>query len=505
MNRRIVYGFGLSAKVALLLLFFIFGIVAITVASPQATISQVLPNIGSNEIPVLITIHGTDLPANFLATLSRASQGPVPIVIDLLDEQAVSSTELQAVVPAGIEPAEYKLSLLDNQGNVVASLDGAYTAVSPQNSHDLFANSHDFAIQPIGNLQVGRPVTLSLRVHRLGGQTPLRQVAVSFYEGDNLVDPVEDGNLLGTGFVPVLQANETAVANFTASPSQAGTFQLYAVIDPDDTIPELTSTNNIVSRTVTVRPAGDEITAPPTPNFTINGGNRLTRDRTVRFNLTFDTSNPNTSLPRSVIFVEYIFLQSVGSWLPVQHSGWLPVSLASDNFPWELYDHPGAHYVQAWAADEAGNITPEPALELINLVPDVVSILTDEGHLYRLPLIEGTQLRVLLTPIAGDPDLYVWNPDATLIATSQQTVGADEVVFIATQSGMHQIEVDGAAAGQYKLEIFFLNNQQTPKTPLPLPKGRFQPYFAPSAEPEDSADIPAAPTHFLSLPVMKRS
>lgn len=505
MNRS-VYRFALSAKVALLLLASAFWAVTHTSASPQATISQVAPNLGPTHIPVLITIHGTDFPINFSATLSRPGQGPVPIVVDLLNEQAVSDSELLAVVPAGIAPAEYKLSLLDEQGNVLTSLDAAYTAVSAESSDDLFANSYDFAIHPIGNLQVGRPVTLALTVHRLGGQTPLRQVPVSFYEGENLTDPVTQGNLLGTGVVPLIQPNGTAVATFTAPPNQAGTFQLYAVIDPADSVAEVTNANNIVSRTVTVRPAGAPVIAPPTPSFTINDSSRLTRDRTVRFDLAFGTTQPETTLPRSVIFVEYIFNQSVSSWVPVQHSGWLPVPVASNNFPWELADHPGAHYIQVWAADLLGNITPKPALEFINLVPDVVDILTDEGHLYRLPLTQGTQLRVRLTPVAGDPDLYVWAPDSTLVGTSQTTDGVDEVAFTATQTGLHQIEVDGAAAGQYKLEIIFLNNNRAPEAPLPFrPKGRFQPYFAPSGEPNDSADVPAAPTHFLSLPVIKRS
>lgn len=505
MNRSI-YGFAVSAKAALLLLVFVLGAAASTFASPQVTISHVLPNIGSNQIPVLITIVGSDLPATFSATLSRPGQGPVPVVVDLLDEQAVSSTTLQAVVPAGITPAEYTLSLLDEQGNVLATLDAAYTAVSPDNSDDLFANSYDFAVQPIGNLQVGKPVSLSLKVHRLGGQTPLRQVDVSFYVGENLTDPVTQGNLLGTDTLPLIQPNGTAVASFTSPPNQAGTFQLYAVIDPADSVAELTNDNNIVSRTVTIRPAGSDIITPPTPGFTINDGSRFTRDRVVRFDLNFDTTDPANSLPRSVIFVEYIFLQSAGSWVPVQHSGWLPVPVASNGFPWELYDHPGAHYIQAWVADHLGNITPKPALNFINLVPDVIDILTDEGHLYRLPLAAGAQVQVRLTPLAGDPDLYVWAPDSTLVGTSQLVGQVDQVTFTATQSGMHQIEVDGATAGQYKLEVVFLNNNRAPETPLPFrPKGRFQPYFAPTGEPDDSADVPTAPTHFLSLPVMKRS
>ena len=505
MNRSI-YGFAFLAKATLLLLVFVLGAVASTFASPQVAISHVLPNIGSNQIPVLITIVGSDLPATFSATLSRPGQGAVPVVVDLLDEQAVSSTELQAVVPAGITPAEYMLSLLDEQGNVLATLDAAYTAVSPDNSDDLFANSFDFAIQPIGNLQVGKPISLSLKVHRLGGQTPLRQVGVSFYVGENLTDPVTQGNLLGTAVIPLIQPNGTAVASFTSPPNQAGTFQLYAVIDPADSVAELTNDNNVVSRTVTIRPAGSDIITPPTPGFTINDGSRFTRDRVVRFDLNFDTSDPSTSLPRSVIFVEYIFLQSAGSWVPVQHSGWLPVLVASNGFRWELYDHPGAHYIQAWVADQVGNITPKPALEFINLAPDVIDILTNEGHLYRLPLAVGAQIQVRLTPLAGDPDLYVWAPDSTLVDTSQLVGQVDEVTFTATQNGMHQIEVDGATAGQYKLEVVFLNNNRAPETPLPFrPKGRFQPYFAPTGEPDDSADVPAAPTYFLSLPVIRRS
>lgn len=73
MNRSI-YRFALSAKAVLLLLVFVFGAAASTSASPQVAISHVLPNTGSNQIPVLITIVGSDLPATFSATFSLREQ-----------------------------------------------------------------------------------------------------------------------------------------------------------------------------------------------------------------------------------------------------------------------------------------------------------------------------------------------------------------------------------------------------------------------------------------------
>jgi len=64
---------------------------------------------------------------------------------------------------------------------------------------------------------------------------------------------------------------------------------------------------------------------------------------------------------------------------------------------------------------------------------------------------------VTLTPVWGDPDLYVWPPDWQAgrppWVSNRSDVQVDEVAFAAPVSGVYQIEVYGYTAAQYQLSI----------------------------------------------------
>jgi hypothetical protein len=79
--------------------------------------------------------------------------------------------------------------------------------------------------------------------------------------------------------------------------------------------------------------------------------------------------NPRSGLD-AIKFIEYEYSLASDNWLPAQQSDWVPYSLAYDeNYPWTLLETYGTRYMQAWAVDKAGNISLDPAIDMINLVP----------------------------------------------------------------------------------------------------------------------------------------
>ncbi|MEM7112655.1 MAG: CARDB domain-containing protein [Chloroflexota bacterium] len=478
---------------------------AASATTPQSTISHITPTVGPNNIPVLVHIYGENFSANTQPVLSAPGDGPVPIIVKLLNVVVVDEGHLRAWVPAQIRAAVYDLSLLENDV-VVDVLEDAYTAVSSDTADDLFVHDYEFWVSPPSGPQVGQTATIGVRVHRLGGFDSLTNVPVAFYEGDGITNPVSEGKFLGETVIETLEPNETAVATIDIIRQEAGRFRIHAVVDPENSTPETTQQNNIASRTLQVRPIGDNTTPSP-PVVAINDGTPWTRDQKISIDLDLASGRQATSLtPRSLMYVEYIFIQSAQSWVPVRHSGWIPVAGNTADFQWQLNEQPGLHYMLVWTADAEGNISTTPGRQYINYAPETSSLLTDEGHLYRWLLEIGEQLHVRVTPLSGDPDLYVWNPDGTSAGTSQTADQVDEVIVTATQSGLHQIEVDGAAAGDYQLEITPLVQQTNTDLErfFGRPKGRIQPYFAPTEGPDDNTSLPTAPTHFVSLPIIRK-
>lgn len=497
-----------SVRIMMFVLVFCFALsispatTAVFATVPQTTISHITPNFGSNAIPVAVTILGTNFTEDTKPVLTDPNQEVG--FVDLVNVNVVNETVIRAWVPANIAPITYDLLVIDEIAETTAVLERAYTAVSSNESDDLFVHDYEFWVSPPAGPQVSQPATIGIRVHRLGGFEPLIDVPVAFYEGENLQDPVNEGRLLGETSIKLLEPNGSASVSLGVLFRTEGARQIYAVVNPHSEILELSRLNNVATRHVTVQPEGNS-TTPSIPHVTINNGNLATRERTVSIDLQFDTS-PNNSTPRTLYYREYVFIQSAQSWVPVKQSGWLILPGNATDFSWELHDTPGIHYMLVWTADANGNISTQPGRQFINYLPETSTLLTNEAHLYRWPLQSGEKLQVRITSLSGDADLYTWNPDGSSAGSSQTTDPIDEVIITATQSGMHQIEIDGTVGGQYQLEIIPLakNKQSMTSSLSSRPKGRVQPYLLPPDDPDNNAPLPNAPKFFLNLPIIVR-
>ena len=69
-------------------------------------------------------------------------------------------------------------------------------------------------------------------------------------------------------------------------------------------------------------------------------------------------------------------------------------------------------YLQVWAADRAGNISLMPKRSFINYTPAAQSLAAGAVQVLRYDLNAGDRLSVRVQPSSGDPDLYLWAPDA---------------------------------------------------------------------------------------------
>jgi len=343
----------------------------------------------------------------------------------------------------------------------------------------------------------------------------LTSVQVGFYLGN----PAAGGKPIGEGVytLPVIGTWSVASQWTTAvwdTTGLAGTREIYVVVDPANQIVEADEGNNTVVRRVQIASGAvlGADTTPPTGRVEIQGGALSTEGRAV--SLTLDAAdNPSGSGVAKVYIVELALNMAVRQWLPVQQSGWLPYAAS---LPWTLAEGGGGRYLQAWFADGAGNISVAPATAFINLTPPEEALTANGWSLYRLPLRAGQQATVTLTPIAGDPDLYIWAPGETRRPTylSNQDGGAtDQVVFTATRDGVYQVQVYGYSAARFRLTLATQASAQTelsaqaelaqtqkslPAQPLSLAEPAAQLGVPPVAE------ITSPPGRNLYLPLLRR-
>jgi hypothetical protein len=137
--------------------------------------------------------------------------------------------------------------------------------------------------------------------------------------------------------------------------------------------------------------------------------------------------------------------------VPVQSSDWLSYTAS---YTWTLIDVAGARYMQAWVADKAGNISLSSAKDQINYTPLSDRIAQGQVRIYRQYAEAGQTLSVTVTPISGDPDLYIWSPTESSAGVSNNyTDTVDAVSIVVTVSGTYQIEVYGYTAAEYAISI----------------------------------------------------
>ena len=449
-------------------------------------IGDVLPDRGRNDLPNDINIYGGEFQIGAYVQLGNIS----------LTTTFISSTHLWSTVPAGLTPGVYDLTVI-NPDNGQATLANAYTVLDPEEPYDdLFSYWYDLWTVP-NPPRADDTTQVGLVVHREGGKNTLSNIVVRFYLGN----PDTGGSKIGDGTIPLLSPrSSTSTTGVDWTPTDSVTYTLYAVIDPDNLIIESFEDNNVISRTITVLPPNLDIIAPHVDSFSINDGAPRTSSRDVTLDTTASDPSPGTGVA-SLFYIEYEYSQGAGLWVPSQTSGWLEYDSARINYPWQLLPSIGMKYLQAWAADNAGNISTYPYKDFINYNPATCSVAQGQSQMYRYQLSAGQRFRVKVEPISGDPELYVWAPDHATRPpwVSNLYIGTDEVDFTTPIDGVYQVEVYGYTAATYLLTVEVTSSglvSITLPTAAELDESKVlpsQPILPVSSEPNTQFALPAPP------------
>ncbi len=414
------------------------------VRTPTPQVLSLRPDRGRSDIPNDINLYGF----NFATGVSiRLADSPNPIVTDLTTTR-INATQLRAVIPAGLTPGVYDVTVrnIDDSSH---TLPDAYTVFEVTND-DLYGYGYELWTDPT-TVRQGDTARVALTVHRQGGKQVLQNVKVRFSVGEAW----PNGTELGDGTILLLSprsSDNTSTVDW--APTAPGSYILYGVIDPDNEITEALETNNVVSRTVTVLgPAADAI-APHVDEFNF-GGSENTTEPLIRLSTAASDPAPGTGVA-SLLFQEYEYSQGAGQWVPAQNSGWLAYEANRTNYPWTLLPSAGVKYLQAWASDGEGNVSILPFKGFVSYIPPSDSVGADQGRVYRFSVQAGQQISAQVTPISGDPDLYVWPPDADTRPPKVSNLSGnavESVVWEAPVSGVYQVEVYGYSAAQYQLAV----------------------------------------------------
>ncbi|MDY6876295.1 MAG: hypothetical protein SWK90_08860, partial [Chloroflexota bacterium] len=173
--------------------------------------------------------------------------------------------------------------------------------------------------------------------------------------------------------------------------------------------------------------------------ITVNEGAEVTYSPNVTITLDAQDDTGVTSM----YIVEVQFIGAVGRWVPMKQSGWIPYTT-----PYVLALSPGtgAKYLIAYFADGAGNVSLEPAWDIINYIPDGGETLGPEDvQVYRMEFTPGITVTLVVSPTEGDADLYVWEPPnwdgPPDYGSHNLGTVEDSVVVNDTMQGVYHVEV----------------------------------------------------------------
>ncbi|HIE58131.1 MAG TPA: hypothetical protein EYP88_07880 [Anaerolineales bacterium] len=465
--------------------------------SAVPTPQMVFPNRGLSGIPANVFVDGDNFSPDTWAALYLGNTE----IAQLEGLAFIDNNLLRGMVPSDVPIGVYDLRVGDARG--FATLPGAYTVEDPLAYDDLFMlHSIDLWNHP-PSVQQSTVLTTGVNVRRIGGQSSLVDIDVDYYWNA----PDASGIYIGASTIPSMMPQSvisTALTHtVTLSP---GVYTLYAVVDPSNTIPEMDETNNIISGSVRIHSFDPGFSPSQITTFTINLGFPYTDDPQVRLDLSA------TPTPSYVLYQEYQYIQSANAWVQVAQSGWLPYATAASNFAWRLQSIPGIHYIQAWVADGRGNISPNPALAYVNLLPQMSHLTAGEVHIYRAALTPGNYIARLILD-AGEVDFYVWALDGSQITFMPVSRNYVEVPFTIPVAGTYQFEVEGYTSADYHIEFMSADGiaaqQMTAGRHIdgiasPAIRGRGTGLTG--TEPGDNTDVPESPTghHEIYIPAVFR-
>jgi hypothetical protein len=336
--------------------------------------------------------------------------------------------------------------VVTDPSSAAATLPRAYTVIT--GSDVVYAGGSDLWVSP-NTIRAGQEVQLGVNLHRIGGKATI-DVPVSFFLGD----PNAGGTLIGTFsvlIVPNDPSAEIAWVNWDVG-SSLGPQTIFAEIDPSHTLTQTQVTDQASWTFTVLAPAADSI-APEITNLALAGGAPQTSDRNVTVALAADDNGGGDAVT-SMLFIDQVFNQGAQGWYPIQQTGWIPFA---SNTTITLANQAGIHYIQAFVADAAGNISIQVFKAQIDYVPAPPtsdSLKSHQVREYRQSLNVGDGLTVDVHPLTGDPDLYVYGPDNNEVKASNNSgLVDDSVSFVAQAQGTYQIEVYAFTDTTYTMTI----------------------------------------------------
>ncbi|HQJ12465.1 MAG TPA: CARDB domain-containing protein, partial [Anaerolineae bacterium] len=373
------------------------------VVKPAPVINQVFPNQGAADQPAQVEIYG----ANFQdGAVARLEPGGIPALRTIYN----SSTHLSALWPGALAARMYDVSVTNPDWSR-GTLNGGYMALNidpslPSVADDLHGFNYELTSNQVYEY-VGQATWVWFVVHRLGGDSVLNDVRVRFYVGTpGLTDPAAQATYIGEGSIAALPPNGHFPVNVPWTPQEAGTFELYAVIDPAKTVVEVNEANNVYHRWVQVKVLTPPDTSPPV----VDAVTAPVKTSSGSVVLSITAHDVGDSGLAWMDFVVWEYFPSVRAWLVTDETGWMPY----DSVYWYSFGYfSGPRYIDVWVADAARNISAAPGSALVNYLKPDNFIMQGESHLYLFPLAQSaafsSDMRFRFT--FDDADLYLWPPD----------------------------------------------------------------------------------------------
>jgi hypothetical protein len=247
---------------------------------------------------------------------------------------------------------------------------------------------------------------------------------------------------------------------------EVGEQVIYAIIDPEDQIDELYEDNNVLTRTITVLPAGDDTTVPVINSIIVNGGVLTTTEQSTEVEVLAEDEGSNASGMDAVSIIEYAYHEGAQRWVASDEdtvTEWYSYTVTpyKHDLGFRDKEKPGMRYVYARARDIAGNISIGNAVGLVNYAPpqaEKMALDRDQFRVFRYEVEPGEAIEVQLEVLSGDGDLYVWSQrtDQSKYVSNADGDADEQIPPIVNDSSdkvTYQVELFGYARSEVRLKV----------------------------------------------------
>ena len=455
---------------------------------PQTvSLDEVRPHQGRSDWVNEVNIYGENL--NVGAAFRLIQTTPLSTSIPLSATQ-FSSTHFQAIIPAGLNAGSYNLRV-ENPDGGQATLANAYQVVDPS-ADVLYGYSDELWTGPTTS-RTYEETQMGLVVHRAGGSADLTNIDVDFYDGD----PDAGGTLLGTGTIITLPPNAyTSTTSIAWTPAAEGFHEIYARVNVTVTAPVT------IHRSVWVLPPAPDMIPPTVNSVNVSGGATDVSTQNVTLSISASDNDGGTGVGW-IFITEFDWNSNIGEWVTVGESGWLDYTSTPMSHDWTLTWHPGVKNLVAWAADRAGNISPVGKVIWLNFIPPAISINQGQVQMYGYWRSAGQTLSAQVTPVLGDPDLYIGNSSGWLGSSYNEGTAIENVSIIVPTTDLYTVAVYGYTTARYGLSAGTTAMQAI--TSL-LAKEPIEPPVLPNSQgaPQQRALPPAPIGYKVYLPLVVR-